>query len=187
MRNANALPGLATPARVVTTCALGAGIEAATAWRFGWSDELPAYLAFGAVAATITVTDLAARRIPNRVVIPAYVTGSILLVMASAGSGLWWPLARAATGAVLLAGFYLALGLAFPSGMGLGDAKWAAVIGLYLGYLGWTALPTATLLAFGTAAVVVLAGMVGKRGRRFALPMAPFMTAGALVAVLATR
>ena len=41
------------------------------AWRFGWSAELPAYLAFGAVAATVTVTDLAARRIPNRVVAPA--------------------------------------------------------------------------------------------------------------------
>lgn len=187
MSVAKALPGLDTPARIVATCALGAAVDAAMAWRFGWSDELPAYLAFGAVAAAVTVTDLAVRRIPNRVVAPAALVGPVLLVVASAGSGLWSPLARAAIGAALLAGFYLALGLAFPAGMGLGDVKWAGVIGLYLGYLGWTTLPTATLVAFGAAALFVLAGRAAGRGRRLVLPMAPFMAAGALVAVLATR
>ena len=133
-----ALPGLDTPARIAATCILGAGIEVAMAWRFGWSAELPAYLAFGAVAAMVTGTDLAARRIPNRIVAPAYVIGPCSWRSASAGSGSWWPSRRAAIGAALLAGFYLALGLAFPAGMGLGDVKWAGVIGLYLGYLGWT-------------------------------------------------
>jgi leader peptidase (prepilin peptidase)/N-methyltransferase len=182
-----AFPGLdTTPARIAATCALGSGIEAAMAWRFGWSAELPAYLAFGAAAAAVTVTDLAARRIPDRVVAPAYVTGPVLLAVASAGSGSWWPLARAAIAAVLLAGFYLTLGLAFPAGMGLGDVKWAGVIGLYIGYLGWTTMPTATLVAFGTAAVFLLAASATRR-RHLALPMAPFMTAGALVAVLASQ
>ena len=180
------LPGLDTPARIVATCALGAIIEATMAWRFGWSAELPAYLAFGAVAATVTVTDVAARRIPNRVVGPAALAGLALLVVASSGSGPWWPLVRAGIGAALLAGFYLALGLAFPAGMGLGDVKWAGVIGLFLGYLGWTTLPTATLVAFIAAAMVVVAGRAAGWGLMI-LPMAPFMTAGALVAVLSTR
>ncbi len=181
------LPGLDTPARIAATCALGAVIEAAMAWRFGWSSELPAYLAFGAVAATVTMTDLAARSIPNRVIGPACVIGLALLSSASAETGSWWPLASAAIGAALLAGFYLALGLAFPAGMGLGDVKWAGVIGLYLSYLAWTTLPRATLVAFGAAAVFVLVGRVAGRGRQLVLPMAPFMTAGALVAVLTTR
>jgi leader peptidase (prepilin peptidase)/N-methyltransferase len=181
------LPGLDTPARIAVACALGAVIEAAMAWRFGWSAELPAYLAFGAVAATVTVTDLAARRIPNRVVAPAYIAGLALLVGASAGAGPWWPLARAAIGAVLLAGFYLALGLAFPAGMGLGDVKWAGLIGLYLGYLGWTTLPAATLVAFVAAAMFLVTGRAARWGRQLVLPMAPFMTAGALAAVLTTR
>ena len=157
------------------------------AWRFGWSAELPAYLAFGAVAAMVTATDLAARRIPNRVVGPAFVVGPALLAAASAGTGSWWALARAAFGAVLLAGFYLALGLGFPAGMGLGDVKWAGVIGLYVGYLGWRTLPTATLVAFAAAAVFVLGARAAGRRRQLVLPMAPFMAAGALVAVLATR
>jgi leader peptidase (prepilin peptidase)/N-methyltransferase len=182
------LPGLDTPARIAATCALGAVIEAAMAWHFGWSDELPAYLAFGGAAATVTATDLVARRIPNRVVASAYVGGLVLLVIASAGSGLWWPFARAAIGAALLAGSYLALGLAFPAGMGLGDVKWAGVIGLYLGYLGAAAVFTGTLVAFGSAAVLVVARFLTQRThRRLILPMAPFMSAGALVAVLVAR
>jgi leader peptidase (prepilin peptidase)/N-methyltransferase len=181
------LPGFNARAHIAATCALGTLIEAAMAWRFGWSAELPAYLAFGAVAATVTVTDLAARRIPNRVVGPAYFVGPALLAAASAGTGSWWPLARAAFGALLLAGFYLALGLAFPAGMGLGDVKWAGVIGLYVGYLGWTTLLTATLVAFGAAALFVVIGRPARWGRQLVLPMAPFMTAGALAAVLSTR
>ncbi len=186
MSVAKALPGLDTPARIAATCILGAGIEVAMAWRFGWSAELPAYLAFGAVGVIVSGTDLATRRIPNRIVAPAYVTGAVLLAVVSAGSGSWWPLSRAAIGAALLAGFYLALGLAFPAGIGLGDVKWAGVIGIYLGYLGWTDLPQGTLVAFGAAAVFVLVGRAAGH-HRLVLPMAPFMTAGALVAVLATR
>lgn len=156
------------------------------AWRFGWSDRLPAYLVFGVAAATVSVTDLAVRRVPNRVVVPTALGGLVLLAAASPGSGAWWPLCRAGIGAALLAGFYLALGLAFPAGMGLGDVKWAGVVGLYLGYLGWTTLPAATFLAFGAAAIVVLVRSV-REGRRQVLPMAPFMAAGALLVVLATR
>lgn len=181
-----ALPGLDTPRRIAAAGSLGAVMTAVMAWRFGSSATLPAYLAFGAAAAAVTATDLAVRRIPNRVVAPAYLLGLALLSAASAESGSWWPLTRATTGAMLLAGFYLALGVAFPAGMGLGDVKWAGVIGLYLGYLGWDALPTATLVAFATAAAVALAAGVFGRGRRLALPMAPFMTAGALVAMLAS-
>lgn len=181
-----ALPGLDTAGRVAAAGCLGVAIVAAMAWRFGWSATLPAYLAFGAAGAAVSVTDVAVGRIPNGVVAPSSLLGLALLSAASAGSGSWWPLARAAAGAVLLAGFYLALGLAFPAGMGLGDVKWAGVIGLYLGYLGWDALPTATLVAFATAGTIALAAGVFGRGRRLVLPMAPFMTAGALVAMLTT-
>ena len=182
------LPGLDTPARIAATCALGAAIEAAMAWRFGGSAELPAYLLFGAVATTVTGTDLVSRRIPNRVIAPAYVAGFTLLVIASAGTESWWPLARAAVGMAVLTGFYLVLGLVFSAGMGLGDVKWAGVIGLYLGYLGGTAVFTGTLLAFGSAAVVVVARfLTGRTHRRLLLPMAPFMSAGAIVAVLVAR
>ncbi|MHB1930578.1 MAG: prepilin peptidase [Acidimicrobiales bacterium] len=136
----------------------------------------------------MSATDLAARRVPNRAVLPGLVAALVLLGVASAISGAWWPLARAGIAMVVLAGFYLALGLAFPSGMGMGDVKWAAVVGLLLGWLGWPAVATGTLLAFAAAALggLLLRLATSRRGR-LVLPMAPFMTAGALVAVLALR
>ena len=134
----------------------------------------------------MSATDLVARRIPNLIVLPAYPIAAVLLVVASAPRGWWWPLARAGIAAALLGGFYLALGLAFPAGMGLGDVKWAGVIGAYLGWLSWSAVPTGTLIAFLAAAVVRRRGR-HRRATSASLPMAPFMTLGALVAVLATR
>jgi len=186
----NAFPGLDTPARVGATCVLAAGVDVAIVWRFGWSAPLPAYCYFGAVAAVASVSDVAARRIPNQAVLPAYLIGPALLALASAASGSWWPLARAGIAMALLAGFYLILGLGFPAGMGLGDVKWAGVVGLYLGWLGWSAVSTGTLLAFLAAVLVLL--VIGRRVaisqiHEATLPMAPFMTGGALVAMLAMR
>jgi len=181
-------PGIATPARVVVPCAMGAAVEVGMVRRFGWAPPLGAYACFGVVATVVSATDIAARRVPNRVVLPGLVAGGALLALASALSGPWWSLARAGIAMVVLAAFYLALGLAFPSGMGMGDVKWAAATGLFLGWLGWPAVASGTFLAF-------LAGSLFGIGRRFVrtpdhrtpLPFAPLMAGGALVVMLAVR
>ena len=181
------LAGIDTPARIAATATLGATVEAAVLWRFGITAPLGAYLFFGAVAVVVSATDLASRRVPNRVVLAAVAGGGVLLALASGIDAVWWPLARAGVAMVVLVAFYLALGLAFPSGMGMGDVKWAAEVGLNLGWLGWPAVVTGTLLAFAAAAlgVLVLRLATSRRGRL--VPMAPFMSAGALVAVLVAR
>jgi len=182
------LTALATPSRIAATGAVAAAVEAAILWRFGWTPPLGAYLVFGAVATAVSATDLAARRVPNRAVLAALVPGAALLALASGFDATWWPLARAGITMVVLAGFYLALGLAFPSGMGMGDVKWAAVTGLFLGWISWPAVATATLVAFAGAALFVTVGHVTAPGRRRAVvAMAPFMAAGALVAILVVR
>ena len=186
MTRAGVFTGIDTPARIVGTVAAGLVIETAVVWRFGWSAPLAAYSCFAVIGAVVSATDLTARRIPNLIVLSAYPITAVLLAIASTPSGLWWPLARAGIAAVGLAAFYLVLGLAFPAGMGLGDVKWAGVLGAYLGWLGWSPVVSGTLIAFLAAAVVVLsAGVVGRH--QAALPMAPFMTLGAIVAVLGTR
>jgi leader peptidase (prepilin peptidase)/N-methyltransferase len=183
---AGAFPGLDTPGRIAGTVLAGMVIEAAMAWRFGWSPPLAAYSYLALTGAVVSATDLAARCVPNAIVLPAYPIAAALLVVACLPSGLWWPLARAGVAAAVLGGFYLALGLAFPSGMGLGDVKWAGVLGAYLGWLGWSAMVDGTLIAFIAAAgALVVARPVGRR--RASLPMAPFMTLGAVVAVLAAK
>jgi leader peptidase (prepilin peptidase)/N-methyltransferase len=186
MTTAGVFAGLGTPARIVGTVAAGLVIEAAVVWRFGWSAPLAAYSFLAATGAVVSAIDLAARRIPNRIVLSAYPITAVLLAIASMPSGLWWPLARAGLAAAGLVAFYFVLGLAFPAGMGLGDVKWAGVLGAYLGFLGWSPVVSGSLIAFLAAAVVVLAaGVIGRR--QAAMPMAPFMTLGAIGAVLATR
>jgi prepilin signal peptidase PulO-like enzyme (type II secretory pathway) len=64
----------------------------------------------------------------------------LLLIAAAAADGNWHVLARAVLGGIALAGFYLMLALISPSGMGMGDVKAAAGLGIMLGWRGWTAL-----------------------------------------------
>lgn len=187
MSTAASLRGVGSRPRLAAV-AVGAAVEAALAWRFGWSVTLPAYLVFGAAATAVSVSDLACRLVPDRVTAPAFLAGVVLLAVASAHSGQWWPLARAGIAMAVLAAFYLALGLWAKGGMGLGDVKWAAVVGLYCGWLGWPAIFDATLFAFGAAALVILARhRLDPVARRAVLPMAPFMAAGALAAILLNR
>ena len=182
------LTALATPSRIAATGAVAAAVEAAILWRFGWTPPLGAYLVYGAAATAVSATDIAARRVPNRAVLAALVPGAALLALASGLDATWWPLARGGIAMVVLAGFYLALGLAFPSGMGMGDVKWAAVTGLFLGWISWPAVATGTLLAFAAAALFVTVCHVAAPGRRRAvLAMAPFMSVGALAAIAVVR
>ena len=64
----------------------------------------------------------------------------------------------------------------------------AGVVGLYLGWLGWSALSTGTLLAFVAATLFVIGRrVVSSPGHRMLLPFAPFMAGGALVGILTIR
>ena len=179
------LPGIDTPARIAATGVLGAGIEAAMAWRFGWSSALPAFLALGAASAVVTITDLATRKIPEAVVLPAYPLAAALLAVASGPRGQWWALARGGIAMASLGGFYLVIGLAFPTQFGIGDIQLGGLLGLYLGWLGWSALSSGTLAAWLLAALALPAHhLLDHDARRGALATGPFLVAGALVAVL---
>jgi leader peptidase (prepilin peptidase)/N-methyltransferase len=81
-------------------------------------------------------------------------------------------------------GFLLVFALAYPRGMGMGDVKLAAVMGLYLGRSVAVALLVAVLL--GTIVGVLMMARQGvKKGRKTAVPFGPFLAAGGVVALLA--
>jgi leader peptidase (prepilin peptidase)/N-methyltransferase len=166
----------------------GSAIEAGMVWRFGWSAELPAFLYFGAVAVLVSASDLVTRRVPNRVILRAYLIAPALLFLASVGSGKWTALGRAGLAMVVVGGFFLALALVFPKGMGMGDSKLAGIVGLLLGWLGWSEVLTGVLLAYlGAALFVIVLRAVGSSVGRIGMPFAPFMAGGALFAVLFVR
>jgi leader peptidase (prepilin peptidase)/N-methyltransferase len=86
--------------------------------------------------------------------------------------------------AVAAGGFLLLAALAYPGGMGMGDVKLAAVMGLFLGRAVAGAMLIALLagVLFGAA---VIARKGPRAGRKTAVPFGPFLAFGGLVAVFA--
>ena len=165
--------------------ALTAALFVLVASFFGLSWQLPAYLFFVAVAVILTVIDLRHHLLPNAVVLPALVFGFVLLAVAAVGENAWAALLRAVLGALVLFVLYLVLALISPAGLGMGDVKLAAVLGLFLGFQGWGALFVGAFLASIFGALVGLAMLTSRRGGlRSDVPFGPSMLAGALAAVV---
>jgi leader peptidase (prepilin peptidase)/N-methyltransferase len=81
-------------------------------------------------------------------------------------------------------GFLLIAAIAYPGGMGMGDVKLAAVMGLFLGRNVAPALLAGFL--FGTvvgAAIMAKKGVA--QGRKTKVPFGPFLALGGLVGLFA--
>jgi leader peptidase (prepilin peptidase) / N-methyltransferase len=123
--------------------------------------------------------DLEYRIIPNRLT----ATGAVLaLVIGTALDPAGEP-ARLIAGAAA-GGFFLLAALAYPGGMGMGDVKLAAMMGLFLGAAVAPAILVALVAGVTTGAVIV-ARKGQKAGRKTAVPFGPFLALGGFVAVLA--
>jgi len=79
-------------------------------------------------------------------------------------------------------GFLLLAALAYPGGMGMGDVKLAAVMGLFLGAAVAPALLIALLAGVALGAAVI-ARKGARAGRKTAVPFGPFLALGAVLAV----
>jgi leader peptidase (prepilin peptidase) / N-methyltransferase len=153
--------------------------------RIGFAAELPAFLYLGAIGVTLALIDLDVQRLPDAIVLPSYVVGAALLLVATLVETDWWAGLRAVIGMAALYGFYFLLVLINPRGMGFGDVKLAGVLGLYLGWLGWGELVSGTFMGFLYGGVVGLLMIALRRaGLKSKLPFGPFMLLGALTAVL---
>jgi leader peptidase (prepilin peptidase) / N-methyltransferase len=146
----------------------------------GWA-AVP-FTVLAVVGALLAWIDLREHRLPNAVVLPSIGVGALalgLVALAQAEPGRWlWALA----GGGALFALYLLLSL--PGGMGMGDVKLAALVGLFAGWLGFEAWLLAALGGFvlgGGAAALLIATRRGSRGTR--IPFGPWMLAGLAAAV----
>ena len=133
---------------------------------------------FAALLAVVTFTDLRSRLVPDAALVVAAAVA--VVVFALAAPTLLPGRVAAASGA---GAFLLALALARPEGLGLGDVKLGAVLGLYLG----RGVIGALVLAFAAGALWG-AGLIAARGwsaRSATIPFAPFLATGAAVAAMA--
>jgi leader peptidase (prepilin peptidase) / N-methyltransferase len=140
--------------------------------------ELALGLVFVAVLATITLTDLERRVIPN-VILLAGAVAAVAIVAATDPSSLPERAAAAAGGGA----FLLLFALIYPQGMGMGDVKLAAVMGLFLGVSIIPALFVGILL--GGIVGISLVLRFGPEARKHAVPFGPFLAIGGVVALLA--
>ena len=178
--------GEPSPSRRVVVEVLTSALFAGAALRFEWSWELPAYLLFFTSLVAVSVIDLDHFRIPNRIVYPMVaVSVPLLAIVTVLEADDSEPFVEALIGAGIGFGFLLLVHLVYPAGMGFGDVKLSALLGLYLGYLGLGHVPLGLFLGFFLGAVIGVALLVTKiRGRSDPIPFGPFLAAGTVVAVL---
>lgn len=154
---------------------------------------LVAFLFFGAVSIVLTIIDLETKRLPDAIVLPSIAVGGVLLAIAAA-VGAWTPPApdtagaaigwddffRAIAGGAILYLFYWIVRFISPRGMGGGDVKLAALVGLYLGWSGWAGLAVGAFAAFVFGGLYSLVLIVLRRAKRkTAIPFGPWMILGA--------
>lgn len=164
--------GIVYPAVELLTALLVAGSFLA----FGWSGKSFVAAFFCATLVTVSATDLSHRIVPNVIVLPA---AAVVL----AANTLLEPSVEWVLGAFGASLFLLLAALAYPKGMGMGDVKLALLLGAMLG----RTVPVALMLGMISALVpsIVLFARHGKAARKMAIPFAPFLSLGGLIALFA--
>jgi leader peptidase (prepilin peptidase) / N-methyltransferase len=141
-----------------------------------------AVAAFLALMPVVSVIDIEHRIIPNKITYPALIAFPIYLILARL-LGAPVDLLRMTIGALAYGGGLFIVAL-ISRGMGMGDVKLAALIGVVLGAIGLGFVGVAAgaaILVGGIAAVVALVRGVG---RKSAMPFGPALAAGAVIAAL---
>jgi len=146
---------------------------------------LIAHLALAGVGLWLIVIDARTHRLPNHIVLPALGALVLLVIVEALITGDGGRMLRALLGGLALGVFYAILHLASRQGMGGGDVKLAAVIGLVLAWHGWQTLLLGAAAAFLLGALYALALMLARRANRSTrIAFGPWMIIGAALAVV---
>lgn len=156
-------------------------------WRIGdlagWA-ALPAYLLFAWLSVALIWIDADVHRLPDGLVLPAYPALIVLLVIASLGAGDWRPMARALACMTGLFAVYFAMALLARGSLGFGDVKLAGILGLALGWLGYSEVVVGVLAGFVVGGVLAVVFLLGRRvGLRTHIAYGPSMLVGAFLSM----
>jgi leader peptidase (prepilin peptidase) / N-methyltransferase len=141
---------------------------------FGPTAEAALAVGFCALLVTLSAIDIRDRIVPDRIVLPA--AALVLIFHTLLDPSPEWLLASIGSAAFLFAAV-----LAYPKGLGMGDVKLALVLGAMLG----TTVSIALFLGFLAALLpaAVLFARHGPAARKMAVPLVPFLSLGAVVAL----
>ena len=145
--------------------------------RFGATSRFAIAAFFIATLCVLAAIDIAERRVPNRIVLPAAAAVLVAQTVVVPDRALEWALSAIGASLALFLPH-----LVYPAGLGMGDVKLALLLGAVLG----SAVSTALVIGFVAAAVyaLLLLGVHGLAARRQTIPFAPFLAYGGIVALL---
>jgi len=166
-----------SPRYPLTELTVGLLFAAAVLVQWGDPAEIALDLVFVTMLAVVTLTDLEHRVIPNKVLLVGVALCLAIAAPTDPGS-----LPERAIAAAAAGGLLFATALAYPKGMGLGDVKLAATMGLFLGRAVAPAILAALLV--GSAVGIALIARHGASARKMAIPFGPFLAFGGVVGML---
>ena len=127
----------------------------------------------------LTLIDLDLRLLPDRLTLPAAVLAIVLGTALDPDGEVQRLIAGGAAGLFFFVAWYVK-----PGGMGFGDVKLVAVMGLFLGRGVVVAVFTALIAGVLVGAMIMRRKGVAE-GRKTAVPFGPFLALGGVVALLA--
>ena len=155
-----------------------------------WGEVIVALPLVALLGAACSV-DAVCHRLPNRILGPAAIwtgaaTTALVLLNVVTGTPLseaGWALLRSVLCAVSAGVIVGAMALLPGSGMGLGDAKLCAVLGLWLGYFGGTYTAMGIILGFFIGGLVAIALMISRLAdRKTLIAFGPYLSLGGWLA-----
>lgn len=155
-----------------------------TAWHFGLSWRLPAYVVWMAGLVALSWIDLRTKRLPREIIYVTAAVGVPLLVIAALvehePKRIWMMLLGAGIDLAIMGAIYALT----RGGMGDGDVRLSPLLGAYLGWLNPGLAPVGLFFGFALGAIVSIGLLVARRaGRRSEVPFGPFLAAGSILAL----
>jgi leader peptidase (prepilin peptidase)/N-methyltransferase len=150
----------------------------------GWSPALSFLLYLAPVGVALAVVDWRTRLLPTKVIAPSYAVVALLAVVAAWSEDDWDALVTAGLGWLVAGGTFFLMWFIYPRGMGYGDVRLSGVLGIALGYLGWSELLVGVYAGFILGGVGGLLLSLLRLVDRKAYPFGRFMLVGALLGVL---
>lgn len=154
--------------------------------------ELADYLLLFTALVALSYIDLDTLRLPDRIVVPLLIVSIPVIVVTSLLQHDAPRIRYAIVGGAFYFVFLLVVHLVIPRGMGFGDVKLAAVMGMYVGWQAPSVVGAVSLTLYammigflvGSAAGIVVFAF---RRKSRPIPFGPFLVLGTIVTILASE
>ncbi len=173
-------------ARIVAVTVALAALLTGAGLLVGLRPGLAALVWTAGAAVVLAQVDLAVHRLPDRVVFPSVAVVAAAWLADALVLGTWDSLLRAVLAGLAAFVAAVAAALISPGGMGFGDVKLLGLLGLLLGWFGWSVVALGVVLGFvvGALGTVVLLAL-RRAGWRSEVALGPSLLVGATLALVA--